>query len=68
MEKREWEWRQKLQKKDEEWLKKLDKKEEEWKKNLEVLENEKLVLEEEKREVFIQKKSLEESLKIAEGL
>jgi len=77
LEKREDEWRRKLQKLEEEWTKKLESKEEEWKKqmeekqkdwrrSLELLEKEKSVLEEEKREVVQQKLNLEEALKVAD--
>ncbi|GFG31832.1 hypothetical protein Cfor_10255 [Coptotermes formosanus] len=77
LERREDEWRRKLQKLEEEWTKKLESKEEEWKKqmeekqkewrrSLELLEKEKCVLEEEKREVVQQKLNLEEVLKVAD--
>jgi golgin subfamily A protein 1 len=79
LERREDEWRRKLQKLEEEWTKKLESKEEEWKKqmeekqkewrrSLELLEKEKSVLEEEKREVLQQKLNLEEALKVADGV
>ncbi|XP_069674177.1 golgin subfamily A member 1-like isoform X2 [Periplaneta americana] len=77
LEKREDEWRRKLQKLEEEWTKKLEKKEEEWRKqmeekqkdwrrSLELLEKEKGVLEEEKREIVQQKLQIEEDLKVAD--
>jgi hypothetical protein len=79
LERHEDEWRRKLQKLEEEWTKKLESKEEEWKKlmeekqkewrrSLELLEKEKSVLEEEKREVVQQKLNLEEALKVTDGV
>lgn len=79
LEKREDEWRRKLQKLEADWTKKLEKKEEEWKKqmeekqsdwrrSIELLEKEKGALEEEKREIVQQKLNLEEALKVADGM
>lgn len=79
LERREDEWRRKLQKFEEDWTKKLESREEElkkqmeekqkeWRRSLELLEKEKSVLEEEKREVVQQKLNLEEALKVADGL
>ncbi|KAK7870591.1 hypothetical protein R5R35_009095 [Gryllus longicercus] len=77
LEKREDEWRKILQKKEDDWAKKMERKEEEfkkrlddqqkeWKRSLELLEKEKNVLEDEKREVVKQKLNLEDALKVAE--
>ncbi|XP_049811599.1 golgin subfamily A member 1 isoform X2 [Schistocerca nitens] len=66
MQKREEEWKRQMERQEEEWKKEMETKENEWKRSLELLEKEKIVLEEEKREVVKQKLSLEEALKVAE--
>ncbi|XP_049863639.1 golgin subfamily A member 1 isoform X2 [Schistocerca gregaria] len=66
MQKREEEWKRQMDRQEEEWKKEMETKENEWKRSLELLEKEKIVLEEEKREVVKQKLSLEEALKVAE--
>ena len=68
LERREDEWRRKLQKFEEEWKKQMEEKQKEWRRSLELIEKEKSVLEEEKREVVQQKLNLEEALKVADGL
>ena len=62
------EWAKKLESKEEEWKKQMEEKQKEWRRSLELLEKEKNVLEEEKREVVQQKLNLEEALKVADGV
>ena len=56
-----------MEKKEEEWKKQSEEKQKEWKRSLELLEKEKAVLEEEKREIIQQKLTLEEAVKVADG-
>jgi len=62
------EWTKKLESKEEEWKKQMEEKQKDWRRSLELLEKEKSVLEEEKREVVQQKLNLEEALKVADGM
>lgn len=65
LERRDAEWRRKLEDQEMEHTAKLEEKESEWRRSIDLLTSEKAVLEEEKRDVVRQKLALEEALKEA---